>query len=106
MNLSPAGGISAERQHAGPIIQERHFGGTDLEWISKVDAHRDLHEEGISERAGKRPAMSPTGHEVLTHQIKLSRAVLLAGAELLPLWRELEFRGLKRFPPLPASVRS
>eukprot|EP00959_Pyramimonas_sp_CCMP1952_P378203 7922592-Pyramimonas_sp.AAC.1 len=44
--------------------------------------------------------MSPAEHELLNHPIKVSRAVLLAGAELLPLWPGPELRGLKRIPPL------
>eukprot|EP00959_Pyramimonas_sp_CCMP1952_P396551 8308529-Pyramimonas_sp.AAC.1 len=121
MNLGAADGISAKRQYAGQIIQARHYFGTNLISLDKVEARKDVDEEGLSpherfarrgnfyadvyakEGANQHPVMSPTEQEALDHHILVSRAILLAGAELLPLWPKLEFRGLLRFPPPPGS---
>eukprot|EP00959_Pyramimonas_sp_CCMP1952_P146070 3058583-Pyramimonas_sp.AAC.1 len=48
MNIGVAGGITAERQHAGQIIQARHYFGPNLISLATVEAHKDVDEEGLS----------------------------------------------------------
>ena len=49
------------------------------------------------------PVTSPTGSDQMGHKTKVSRPNLLAGAEFLPLWPKLEFRGVECLPPPPPS---
>eukprot|EP00959_Pyramimonas_sp_CCMP1952_P276984 5790066-Pyramimonas_sp.AAC.1 len=76
MDLGPAGGISAKRQYAGQIIQAGHFVGPKLESILRSMPTKTSMKEGSRrlKGAGKQPDMSPSEHEVLNHQIKVSRA--------------------------------
>eukprot|EP00959_Pyramimonas_sp_CCMP1952_P321742 6732535-Pyramimonas_sp.AAC.1 len=50
MKLGAADGISAKRQYAGQIIQARHYCGPNLISLTKVEAHKDVDEEGLSAR--------------------------------------------------------
>ena len=47
--------------------------------------------------------MNPADADALDRRIKISRAVLLAGAELLPCWPKIEFRGTERNKPVPVA---
>eukprot|EP00959_Pyramimonas_sp_CCMP1952_P268165 5607005-Pyramimonas_sp.AAC.1 len=48
MNLGAADSVRARRQYAGQVIQARHYFGSNLISLDKVEAHKDADEDGLS----------------------------------------------------------
>ena len=116
-SLGVAEALGAKRQYAGCVLQARHHFGRFCKAFHKVAAHLNSDEEGISagerfrrvgngyadvfakEGARRHPSLNPTELDEIDRKLDIARATLLGGAELVPLWPKVEFRGLERVQP-------
>ena len=115
----PVDRLGGQRTHAGSVLQAFSGAGSRIECITKVAARKDRFEAGISQleawrragnhcadesaKAGARihPSAEPRVLDDVSRAIRISKAVILLAAKLLPLWPKCNLEGVPYVRPVP-----